>query len=249
MMIIDAHTFIGESIYFRKNRFTVEDLLNVMDRNGVDMALVATPPPGPYYDNGNKYVYEAIKKHDRLIGIYRLNPWFGESELEKAKIAITDLGFKALYIDPQNESFSITSPVVKPIIDLAGKLDVPLYIKSSQSQFYSPEGVVFLAYMNQNVIFVTGQSSIAALLSTRSSMSQNLQNLYLETYPLRGGHQGIDMFLKRIPETMNPKRLIYSSQTPFGFMELELRTIELTGIDESYKRLILSENIKRILKI
>ncbi|MEM0211356.1 MAG: hypothetical protein QXO82_01045 [Candidatus Methanomethylicia archaeon] len=249
MVVIDAHVFIGESIYFRRGRFTYEELLRIMDENMVDMAVVVAPPPGPYYDSGNNYVYEATKKCDRLIGVYRLNPWFGISEFEKAKKAIIEWGFKALYIDPQNESFSITSPIVKPVIELAGKLEVPLYIKSSSSQFYSAEGVVFLAYMNQNVNFITGQSSIAAILSTRSPMSQNLQNLFLETYPLRGGHQGIDMFLKRIPETMDPNRLLFSSQMPFGHIKFELKTIELTGIDENYRRLIMGENIKRLLKI
>ncbi|MCS7386291.1 MAG: amidohydrolase family protein [archaeon GB-1867-005] len=249
MVVIDAHTFIGESIYFRRKKFTSEDLLNIMDKNGVDMAVVVAPPPGPYYDNGNKYVYEATRKHDRLIGVYRLNPWFGDSELEKAKKAISEWGFKALYIDPQNESFSITSPVVKPVIDLAEKLDVPLYIKSAQSRFYSPEGVVFLAYMNPNVKFITGKSSIAAMLLNRSPMAQNLQNLFLETFPLKGGHQGVDRFLKHMPETMDPNRLIFSTQTPFGHVELELKTIEFTGLDESYKRLIMGENVKKLLKI
>lgn len=248
-MIIDAHVFIGESIYFRRGKFTFEELLKVMDENNVDMAVIVAPPPGPYYDSGNTYVYEATRKSDRLIGVYRLNPWFGASELEKAERSIVEWGFKAIYIDPQNESFSIVSPIVKPVIELASKLEVPLYIKSSPSQFYSPEGVVLLAYMNQNVNFITGQSSVAAFLSTRSPMAKDLKNLYLETYPLRGGHQGIDTFLKRIPETMDPNRLIFSSQMPFGHVTIELKTIELTGVIEEYKRLILSENIKRLLKI
>jgi len=249
MVIIDAHAFIGESIYFRRGKFLAEDLLKVMDENGVDMAVVVAPPPGPYYDSGNKYVYEATRKYDRLIGVYRLNPWFGVSEMDKARRAIVEWGFKAIYIDPQNESFSITSPIVKSVISFAGELDVPLYIKSSQSQFYSQEGVVFLSYMNQNVKFITGQSSLAAILSTRSPMAQDLKNLFLETYPLRGGHMGVDYFLKRLPETMDPSRLVFSSQMPFGHVKLELRTIELTGLDDSFKRLILGENIKRVLKI
>lgn len=248
-MVIDAHTFIGESIYFKRKKFTIENLLNVMDEYKVDMAVVVAPPPGPYYDDGNKYVYDAIKKSDRLIGVYRVNPWFFDSESDRAKASILEWGFKALYIDPQNESFSVTSPIVKPIIELAGKLEVPLYIKSSNSQFYSPEGIVLLAYMNQNVNFITGQSSIAAFLSTRSPMAKDLKNLYLETYPLRSGHQGIDMFLKRIPETMDPSRLVFSSHMPFGHVAIELKTVELTGIPKEYKKLIMYENIKRLLKI
>jgi len=249
MVVIDAHVFIGESIYFRRGKFTFDELLKIMDDNQVDMAVIVAPPPGPQYDSGNRYVYEATRKSDRLIGVYRLNPWFREVEIEKAKKSIVEWGFKAIYIDPQNESFSITSPIVTPVIELAGKLEVPLYVKSSNSQFYSPEGVMFLAYMNQNVNFITGQSSIIAWLSTKSPMSKNLQNLFIETYPLRGGHMGVDMFLKRIPETMDPNRLLFSSQMPFGHVKLELKTIELTGVYENYKRLIMGENIKRLLKI
>ncbi|RLE54825.1 MAG: hypothetical protein DRJ30_04555 [Candidatus Methanomethylicota archaeon] len=248
-MIIDAHTYIGESIYWRR-KFTVEDLIERMDKNGIDAAMVVAPPPGPYYDDGNKMVFEAAEKYpDRIYGIYRLNPWFREEELEKAEKAVLNWGFKAFHLDPQNESYSISSSIVKPVIDLAEKLDVPIYIRSSQSQFCPPEGIVFLAYSNPNVKIITGRSTLATMLSAFPPISKHLRNLYFETYPLRGGHNGVDRSLKLFLETIDPSRLLFSSHTPFGHLELELKIIELTGVTEDYRRLMMGENVRRLLKL
>jgi len=248
-MIIDAHAYVGESIYWRR-KFEAEDLIKRMDKNGISMAVVTAPPPGPDYQAANKKVYEAVKKYpDRLIGIYRANPWFKEKELERVKIAIKDWGFKGIKLDPQNDAYSAISPLVKPFIELAEKLDVPVYVRTANSQFCPPEAVVFLASTFPNVTVITKHTPLGISLASKSPMAEKLKNLIFGTHPLRGAHQGIDRFLKGLPVLFDPKRVVFTTEVPFGYPELELKTIELTGLDEEIKRLILSENIKRVLKL
>lgn len=248
-MIIDAHAYIGESIYW-KRKFEVNDLIKRMDKNNIDIAVVTAPPPGPYYQAANRKVYEAVKKYpDRLIGMYRANPWFKEKELERVKIAIENWGFKAIKLDPQNDAYSAISPLVKPFMNLAEKLNVPVYVRTANSQFCPPEAVIFLAATFPNVTIITRHTPLGVSLASKSPMANKLRNIVFGTYPLRGGHQGVDMFLKSLPQLFDPKRVVFTTEVPFGYPELELKTIELTGLDEEIKKMIMYENIKRILGI
>lgn len=68
-MIIDAHNHIGER---HDLRLTAENLVRLMDRAGVDMAVAFSFPK--LWDND--YVARAVKAFpDRLIGFVGVNPW------------------------------------------------------------------------------------------------------------------------------------------------------------------------------
>lgn len=92
-------------------------------------------------------------------------------------------------------------------------------------------------------------TEIGVRLATNSRLAEDLKNLILGTYPMRGGHNGVDGFIKGLPKTMDPKRVVFTTETPFGYPELELKTIELTKVDKTILNLIMGENIKRILKL
>jgi predicted TIM-barrel fold metal-dependent hydrolase len=255
-MVIDAHAYLGESIYWKRKIFEAKDLLDRMDANGIDMAVVTAPPPGPYYDEANRKVYEAVKEHpDRLIGMYRLNPWFREKELEKAKKSVIEWGFKAFKLDPQNDSYDVLSGMLDPVMELAEELEIPVYIRTTDSQFCPPESVVLRAISKPNVTVITRQTGVGRLLATRlwkkgiTPMADKLENLVFGTHPLVGAHRGVNRFLKGLADVMDPRRVVFTTEVPFGYPELELKTIELTKIDENLRALIMEENIKRILRI
>ncbi len=103
MKVIDALSYVGKSLYF-KREFKVEDLIERMNSNGIEMAVITAPPPGPDYREANKIVYEAVKKYpERLMGFYKINPWFGKEELERAKYAVKEWNFKGLKLDPKDD--------------------------------------------------------------------------------------------------------------------------------------------------
>ena len=57
------------------------------------------------------------------------------------------------------------------------------------------------------------------------------------------------MLLNAASERLDTRRLVFSTRAPIGFPELELKIMELSTLDEDIKHQIMSENIKRILKI
>ncbi|MBZ0297912.1 MAG: amidohydrolase, partial [Anaerolineae bacterium] len=77
-MIIDADVHIsptGED----ENAVTTEQLLENMDRNGIDKALVwLRPPYMREIADSNRYVYEATQRYpDRLLGFGWVDPHLG----------------------------------------------------------------------------------------------------------------------------------------------------------------------------
>lgn len=248
-MVIDALAYVGESVYLKK-KITVDDLIKRMDANNIDMAVVTAPPPGPEYQEANKVVYDAIKKYpDRLMGFYKLNPLFGKPELERAEKAVEDWGFKGFKLDPKDEGYNIGAPSVKLVMELAEKLQVPVFSQSGESQFCMPEAVVFTAASFPGITVMMRSENIAVRLATHPRLAEDLKNLVFGTYPLRGSHNGVSGFLKGLPKTFDPRRVVFTTEVPFGYPELELKTIELTKPDEEALRLIMGENIKRLLKI
>lgn len=249
MVVIDAHAYVGESVYLKK-KFSAEGLIKRMDTNGIDIAVVTAPPPGPDYQEANKRVYEATEKYpDRLRGFYKVNPWYREAELERAETAIKDWSFKGFKLDPKNESYGVSSPLVKPVMELAGKLGVPVFFHTGDSAFCPPEAVAFLAASFPKVTVMMSHAGSGVRLATHPRLAEDLKNIFFGTYPLRGGHEGVDRFLRGLPKTMDPKRVVFTTEVPFGYPELELKTIELTNIEEDIKKLVMGENIKKILKL
>ncbi|MCS7386340.1 MAG: amidohydrolase family protein [archaeon GB-1867-005] len=267
MLVIDALTYIGESIYFRSKKFTAEDLIKKMDRNGIDLAIVTAPPPGPNYQEANKTVYEAVKKYpNRLIGFYRINPWFGKVELEKAEIAVREWKFKGFMLDPRNESFYVMSPaiisifsatavrrqIVEPVMELASRLKVPVFFNLDDTMdldFCTPESLALLAASYPDVTLMMRHTYLALSLALNPRLADDLKNIVFGTYPLVGGHKGVDKFLKAIGRVIDPSRVVFTTEMPFGCPELELKIIELSKLDEEIRKRIMGENIRSILKL
>jgi predicted TIM-barrel fold metal-dependent hydrolase len=236
MDVIDALAFLGETIYWKQ---TAGELIKRMDKNNIDRAIVTPPPPGPDYSEANRIVYEAVKRYpDRIIGFYRVNPHYKEKALSEAETAVNDWGFKGFKMDPTNEAFGLTPRSADEVMELARKLEVPVYFHTGDSIFCPPERVVQIAKMFPKVTVMMHASAVTAVMAMKQS------NIVLATGPL-----GTPMLLNAASEMFDAKRLVFSTRTPIGFPELERRIMELSSLDEDIKHQILSENIKRILKI
>jgi predicted TIM-barrel fold metal-dependent hydrolase len=73
-------------------------------------------------------------------------------------------------------------------------------------------------------------------------IAQSHENIVLATGPLGGPR-----FLETALERLDPRGIVFTTRSPIGFPELELRILELSTISEQHRRLIMGENIKRIL--
>ena len=234
MRVIDGHAFLGRSVYMEQS---AEALIAEMDRLGVEVSVVVAPPPGPFYDDANGYVMRSVGEHpDRLAALFRANPHL-DGEVEKFREALGQ-GCVGLQLDPTNDGYGVGSPRMDPLVEAAGEEGVPVYIHSGDSIFCPPEAVADYAARFKGVNFVTTMSRGAP------RAARGCDNLYVMTRPFptltfqRGYNEGFDL-----------DRVVFASDSPLSSLEVEMRAVELAGLEDALREKILGGNLSRIMRI
>lgn len=233
--MIDGHAFLGKSIYMEQSS---GDLISKMDRLGLEATVVIAPPPGPFYEDANNLIRErAMEFPDRLIPIFRVNPHL-EGESERVRIALTDQGFRGIQLDPKNDGYGVGDKIMNPIIQIAKERGVPVYIHSGDSIFCPIKAVADYASRFEKVNFITNFSQRAY------KVAMNENNLYLMTRPFP-----TLMFKRGNTISLYIDKLIFTSDAPIGSLELELKRVELSGLEQEAKDKIFGGNLKRLIEI
>jgi len=233
--MIDGHAFLGKSIYMEQSS---GELISKMDHLGLKVTVVIAPPPGPFYEDANNLIRErAMEFPDRLIPIFRANPHL-EGESERVRIALTDQGFRGIQLDSKNDGYGVGDKIMNPIIQVAKDLGVPIYIHSGNSIFCPIKAVADYASRFEKVNFITNFSQRAY------KVAMNQKNLYLMTRPFP-----TLMFKRGNTKSLDIDRLIFTSDAPIGSLELELKRVELSGLEQEAKDKIFGGNLKRLIEI
>jgi len=235
MRVIDGHAYLGKTVYMDRSP---ERLLQDMDRLGVDASVVVAPPPGPFYQDANKYVSAAARSHPgRLAALYRANPLY-KGEEERVGEALRGGGFAGVQLDPTSDGYGVNGQAARQIVAVAERHGAPVYVHSGDSIFCPPEYVADLASSFEGVNFVTDRSARAP------RAAQACGNLFLMTYSFpatafqRGHTEGFDL-----------DRLIFASESPIGSLDVEMKAAEVAGLDDATREKILGGNLLSILKL
>jgi predicted TIM-barrel fold metal-dependent hydrolase len=235
MKVIDGHAYLGKTVYVDQSPMR---LISDMDRLGVDISVVVAPPPGPYYRDANSLVSSASQSHPgRLAALYRANPRH-KGEEERVDEALHGGGFVGVQLDPTNDGYGINGQAARQVVGVAERHEAPVYVHSGDSIFCPPEYVADLASSFEGVNFVTDKSARAP------RAAQARCNLFLMTYSFpttafqRGHTEGFDL-----------DRLVFASESPVGNLDVEMKAVELAGLDKTTKEKLLGENLLRILKL
>lgn len=235
MRVVDGHVYLGKSIYMKHS---LENLITDMDRLGIDISVVVTPPPGPFYVKGNTFIAEAaLRFPDRLVPLFRANPHL-EGEVERVRLALERQGFMGVQLDPTSDGYGVSSPITEPLIEVAGEKEVPVYVHSGDSIFCPPEAVADLAAKFENINVVTPMSRRAP------RAAQNHVNLYLMTRPFP-----MLAFQRGYAENFDLERLIFATDAPLGNQDIEMKRVELAELEQDVKEKILGRNLQRIIDL
>jgi predicted TIM-barrel fold metal-dependent hydrolase len=111
-MIVDADCHISPTFESGVS-ITVDDLLGRMDKAGVDKAVTWLQPPYlRYIDDGNRYVYEAARKHpNRVLGFGWADPNLGvDKAKDTVKKCIDEYGFHGVKLNGAQNDYFIDDP-------------------------------------------------------------------------------------------------------------------------------------------
>ncbi len=131
-MKIDAHIhscFDDSSLFQSYPKRQESDMMNYLDQNGMDMAVILSIAP---YDK-NETVQKLCRKYpERLIGYCSIHPTFfrvGDPtpQLQLRRLVIIEK-FRGLKLHPRIQQFSLKDPRVYGLLYEAAKLNIPVLI-------------------------------------------------------------------------------------------------------------------------
>ena len=242
-LVIDGHTHIGlreiGSEYAYMGRLIpAKELIRSMDLNGITKALVWPMRQLGDYDSANRLVLQEGKRNpDRIIPFVRMNPWFeGSPERLKAYIA---KGARGVKLHPADENFSPDEKFVHPLMEIAEKARIPVAVHTGGgSALPSLVGELASRFPKVKVILL----HLASYYDS-SFVAHKCDNVYLETSQCLYLHR----IAKMVVENVGPDRVIWGSDFPYHYQEIERRKIELAGLRGDHLRLVLGGNLLQIL--
>ncbi len=252
-MIIDAHIHFGPNLkrwadpigpLFRLA--SVDDLLKLLDREGIDAAVIVPPRWfggsffDPNYEAANNAIAEAVQKHpDRLVGYCRVNPNWSHKAVAEVERCLGGLGLQGLKLDPEWESFFPTNEdLVYPLLEKAQGHKVPVMFHTG---YYpgEPALLIELALAFPKLPIVMGHMG-GRLTSDAIIAAKKAPNLFLEA-------SGNIYYLSDTIKAVGADRVMYGSNAPFDFPKLHLEKLDRTpGITSREKALILGESCARL---
>lgn len=235
-MIIDAHNHIGT----RPGRSgqSAEDILAAMDAAGVDKAVVF-----PYIQNpNNEYVAAACQKHDRLIGFSIMN-FSRKNVLDTFKHCLFDLGLKGLKLDTPIRGYNLTDfDLLDPVLSICNQYRLPvLAYGADDNPLTHPLRFGVLAKRYPGINFIMAHMGILFATSHAVEMAAQHKNVYLDISNANGSA------VRDAIQTAGADKVLFATDTPFGFFEVTKLTVDLCTGDETERGLVYGGNMARIL--
>lgn len=244
--VIDSNVHVGPSVY-DKFEFepTIERLIERMDDAEIDEAIVSPlKPPSLDFDDANDKLANRITGEDRLHGIGRIDPRLDDAPSHVDK-AISEYGLRGIRLHPWEETYSISSKFVTPVISRAEDHGVPVWIHAGYPGVSHALSIREVAEDFPDVKFVlthgaqldiSGLSLMDALL-----LADETTNTLFDP----SGVYRRD-FIQDLVETAGPDRVVFGSNAPYFHPEVEKSRITTVDINEEAKNQIFSNGTSLI---
>jgi len=251
-MIIDADCHIS-SRKFDEIAITVDELVEQMDRNGVDKAVVWLKPPyDKNIDPENHALYDAEQRHpDRLLSFGWVNPRLGHKRArDTIKQCFEEYGFKGIKFNGAQDYYVIDDPEILPLIEYAadfGKV-VAFHIGADFYENTHPYRLGHIAKLLPGTHFLMvhmGGASLPALTRSAVETAQRYNNI-----TLIGSAVSFKAILHAI-QTLGAERVCFGSDTPFRMMHVCLAAYQamMRDLPADDQAKVLGGNIAHILQV
>lgn len=263
-MIVDMNVLLGRWPFWSLRYEGVKGVLALMDRAGIDKAVVTSLNSvfRVDYETGNSEVAKACRLHpDRFVPFAVINPNFRQWE-EHLKICLEKYGFKGIKLHPDYHKYRLGQKEIRNLMAEAERLELPVYVQTSlvdhrnlsrYREFYcvvpeTPVGEVASLIRNhpKNKIIVGGairggNKAIGLVQQVKES-----KNFYIETSVMDAGPFDC---VEKLVETIGSTKLLFGTRMPILIPEAAKSAIEKSNLSEEDKERILGGNAEELLSI
>ncbi len=219
-------------------------MIELMDEAGIAKAIVMTYADAPAMGPGAiHYIAEAVKKYpDRLIGYARINPFYGSQSLQLVREALGDLGFKGVKFHQESITALPYNPSVLAVIRVAAEHRAPVLFHTGDEAMSLPLQVGKAAEAVPDATIIMAHCGGYYHPDQAIAVAERYDNLLIDTsaipYPEK---------VREAVRRLGPERVLFASDGPGCNPALELKKIELAGLTEHERKLVLGENILALL--
>ena len=260
-MKIDSHVVVGPFIGetgepgYPHVRLGIDELIKILDKAEIDKAVVF--PAAEWTTNTsvsqlqvNEAMANEISRYPkRLIGFGRVNPYL-EHSIKDAEKMIKDFGFKGLgEFHPIVDSFAANSTIMHPFMKMAEDLKIPIKMHSGMGRAALPSLIGDLASKFPKVTVIMCHMGCwewpEAIV-----VAKNVPNIVPEhcagpsLYP-RGRYGA----LRESVTALGANRVLWGSDEPYCDIFMALREVEACAFTKDEERLLMGENMEKILNI
>ncbi|MDD2710233.1 MAG: amidohydrolase family protein [Verrucomicrobiae bacterium] len=246
-MIIDAHTHLFNR-YGHLRGLNAKQFVGVLDKHDINMAGLFTltgflEEPAKY----NNDLAAAVKEFpDRLYAFCTVNPRDGEKALRELRRCRFDLALPGIKLHPWLQAFSVTDPMMFPILEESIKLNMPIIFHDGSVPFSTPSQIGLLADLYPEAKLILGHAGLKDFFREAILVAQRHKNVFLcpSGVPVLG--------IKLMTEKAGADRMMFGSDLPFGGEELlvhKLNTLRGLEITDAERSMILGGTICKMLNL
>jgi uncharacterized protein len=188
-------------------------------------------------------IAEACNAHPgRLFGFARMHPWYGQEAVDWLEHAITELGFKGLKLHPVSTLAHPASEDTKRLIEKAAEHAAPTLFHCGDEPMTTPLEIAEVASACPEAVIILGHMGGYLHVDEALEVAERYPNIFLETsampYPDK---------IREAVERIGAERVIYGSDGPVCSPRIEVEKVRLAGLDARAERLVLGENMQRLV--
>lgn len=239
--IIDAHVTAGPTPY---GDVAVKALVAVMDQHHIQRAVLSPVDRWLAVDNreGNDTLLAWNKRWPgRLLGYATANPWYGAAAVAEVERAL-DNGLVGIKLHPARQGFILLDAVVEPLLDLAARRRVPVYVVTGVPIASMPMQLAEVARRYPDAPFIMGRSGRGdfGLMDLIPSVQQ-APNIYIETA------YNLPSSLELILDVIDSGRVIFASDWPNTILDLEFEKLDRLRLSAAQRTAMMQGNMARLV--
>ena len=238
--IIDSHGHVGRYAFAIPD-VSPRSMVESMDRLGIRTILCSSMRAASQdVESGNAEVLEAMQAHrGRILGYVAVYP-FDQQQVRRSVERWLEAGFIGLKFHNQN-GFAYDEPAYEPAYAIANERSLPLLFHTWGAESGLGE-IGAIADRHPQASFLLAHSGVSDE-EVYVELARRHANVYLELCVSRSP-RGL---VARLVEAVGAEKVIWGSDCCFLNIAQQLGKAIGADVPDQTKRLILGENIKRIL--
>ena len=245
--IIDAHGHLGDLGMFYTPTPGAADMVAMMDRLGIQTVCISSHLAiGADFIRGNDETAAAVRQFPgRILGYVAINAHYPEEMEGELHRGLDDLGLFGIKLHPGLHDFSVLDPRCEPIWRFAQERGLVVLIHTwAGDARCCPTAVARVAKDYPGARFLLGHSGgVHAGREEAIAVARSHDNIYLDLCSSWLSRAEVEWMAAEV----GAERLFFGTDIPFIDPRYTLGRVALANLSDEELRLILGENMARLL--